>query len=199
VLNEQNEQQQASDRTLLSRFRRGDHDAATELFLKYAERLRNLARCKASSKIQREVDAEDMIQSVFRTFFRRAADGQYDIPEGEELWRLLLVIGLNKIRSLATFYHADKRNIDKTLKGDGASAAIDAQAESDPTALAILKLTIDELLCQMPADFRTIIDMRIAGYGISEIASSTGRAKRSVERILQEFRMKLDGLINGDS
>ena len=186
----------ASDRTSFAG--RGDGDAATELYLRYADRLKMLARAKASSQLQREVDAEDMIQSVFRTFFRRAADGQYDIPEGDELWRLLLVIGLNKIRSLATYHRAEKRDIQKTVIGEGAEAALHDHSDSDESALSVLKLTIDEMLSLMPAEYREIVDFRIAGYGVAEIAQRSGRAKRSVERILQEFRQKLDALIHGD-
>lgn len=189
---------QPSDRTLLGRYRRGDGDAATELYLRYAERLKALAHAKASSQLQREVDAEDMIQSVFRTFFRRAADGQYDIPEGDELWRLLLVIGLNKIRSLATFHRAEKRDYQKTIVGEGAESALNEHSDSDHTALSVLKLTIDEMLALMPGEYREIVDLRIAGYGVTEIAERTGRAKRSIERILQEFRKRLDELIHGD-
>ncbi len=187
-----------SDHTLLSRYRRGDGDAATELYLRYAERLKMLARSKASSQLQREVDAEDMIQSVFRTFFRRAADGQYDIPEGDELWRLLLVIGLNKIRSLATYHRAEKRDFQKTVVGEGADAAIQEHSSADDSALSVLKLTIDEMLTLMPVEYREIVDLRIAGFGVAEIAEKSGRAKRSVERILQEFRHKLDELIHDD-
>lgn len=190
------EMTESSDRSLLSRYRRGDGDAATELYLRYAERLRRLAKSKASDQLQREVDAEDMIQSVFRTFFRRAADGQYDIPEGDELWRLLLVIGLNKIRSLAVYHRAEKRDMQKTIVGDGVHAALVERDDADNAALSILKMTIDELLTMMPAEYRDIVDLRIAGYGVSEIAERSGRAKRSVERILQEFRLKLDGLIH---
>lgn len=185
-----------SDRTLLNRYRRGEADAATELYFRYAERLRKLARAKASTELQREIDAEDMIQSVFRTFFRRAADGQYDLPEGDELWRLLLVIGLNKIRSLAIYHHAEKRNLDKKIVGESAEIAFLEQGDSDHVALSILKMTIDEMLVLMPPDYREIVDLRIAGYGVAEIAEKSGRAKRSVERILKEFRQKLDRLIH---
>src|SRR5262245_55855145 len=87
----------SSDRSLLKRFRAGDADAATQLYLRYAERLRTLARTRVGRDLAPRIDAEDIVQSVFRTFFRRAALGQYHVPDGEELWKLFLVIGLNKI------------------------------------------------------------------------------------------------------
>jgi hypothetical protein len=34
------------------------------------------------------VDAVDLVQSIFRTFFRRVRRGCYDVPDGEELWKL---------------------------------------------------------------------------------------------------------------
>src|SRR5687768_11333472 len=70
----------ASDASLLRRYRRGEEDAATELYLRYAGRLRVLADTRASPELKQRVDPEDIVQSVFRTFFRRAAVGQYDAP-----------------------------------------------------------------------------------------------------------------------
>src|SRR5438093_1250171 len=87
-----------SDQTLLMRFRRGDADAATALYLRYAKRLRALAQKQTAGTLSVRMDPDDVVQTVFRTFFRRAATGHYQIPDGEELWKLFLVIALNKIR-----------------------------------------------------------------------------------------------------
>src|SRR4051794_30331946 len=83
-----------SDQSLLQRFRRGQDDAPTLLYLRYAERLRALAAKQSSPSLAARVDPEDIVQSVFRTFFRRAALGHYNVPDGEEIWKLLLVIAL---------------------------------------------------------------------------------------------------------
>src|SRR3954454_15874075 len=95
----------ASDGSLLERFRRGSQDAATQLYLRYAERLRGLARAQISPLLARRIALDDVVQSVFGSFFRRAAEGFYDVPAGEELWRLFLVLALNKIRGLASYHH----------------------------------------------------------------------------------------------
>ena len=61
---------QPSDRTLLNRYRRGDGDAATELYLRYAERLKALAHAKASNQLQREVDyirAQRILDSMLQS------------------------------------------------------------------------------------------------------------------------------------
>ena len=83
------------DQSLLQRYRRGDDDAATELYMRYAHRLQALAQAQTSTDLKQRVDNDDLVQSIFRTFFRRVASGQYDVPNSEEPWKLLLVIGLS--------------------------------------------------------------------------------------------------------
>ena len=184
------------DKSLLQRYRRGDDDAATELYLRYAHRLRALASAQTSADLQQRVDSEDLVQSIFRTFFRRVARGQYDVPNGDELWKLLLVIGLNKIRSTAIHHRAAKRDVKKTSSGDTIDVVPTDVEQSDGEGLKILEMTIDDLLTQLPEQYREIVQLRIAGYELSEIAEKTKRSKRTVERILQAFRQKLGELIH---
>ena len=76
-----------------------------------------LAAAQASPDLKQRVDPDDIVQSVFRTFFRRAAAGQYDVPAGDELWKLFLVIGLNKVRAVAAYHKAAKRDVRQTAAG----------------------------------------------------------------------------------
>src|SRR5215210_3462777 len=139
----------ASDASLLRRLRDGENDAATELFLRYAGRVRALAAAQTSPDVRRRVDPDDIVQSVFRTFFRRAAAGQYDIPAGDELWKLFLVIGLNKIRAVAAYHKAAKRDVRQTSAGGDYEKVLDATPGSDDEALAALRMTVDELLAPL--------------------------------------------------
>src|SRR5690348_7777482 len=54
-----------TDRSLLLRLRRGEDDAATALYVRYARRLLALTRSKTSSDLDKQVEAEDIVQSVF--------------------------------------------------------------------------------------------------------------------------------------
>jgi hypothetical protein len=51
----------------------GDSAAVEQLFERYAQRLARLADRNLSRKIAGRLDGEDVVQSVFRTFFRRSA------------------------------------------------------------------------------------------------------------------------------
>ena len=187
-----------SDRSLLRRVRSGQPDAATELYLRYAERLSALAAGQCGPDLAARVDPEDIVQSVFRTFFRRVARGQYDVPEGEELWKLFLVIALHKIRSTASFHRAAKRDVRVTTTGLTEALAGGQLAAPDESARATLGLVIDELLAGLPQSMRAIVELRIEGHEVEEIARRTQRSRRSVERALQEFRTRLSALIRED-
>ena len=100
-----------SDRSLLQRLRRGEESAATALYLRYARRLLALAQARTSSDLAAKEEADDIVQSVFKSFFRKASAGLYDVPAGEELWNLLLVITINKIRAKGNYHRAAKRDM----------------------------------------------------------------------------------------
>jgi RNA polymerase sigma factor (sigma-70 family) len=188
-----------SDRSLLRRFRAGQSDAATRLYLRYADRLRALAAVQSGSVLRARVDPEDIVQSVFRTFFRRAARGEYDVPEGEELWKLFLVIALNKIRATGAHHRAAKRDVRVTQNGAAFDKAMGTATSRDEASLLTLRLVVEEIMDKLLASQRVIIEKRIEGYQVEEIARQTGRARRSVERALQDFRKTLTRLLNEDA
>jgi RNA polymerase sigma-70 factor (ECF subfamily) len=181
---------------LLRQFHRGEEDAATVIYVRYAKRLQLLARAQIGSDLSVRIDPEDVVQSVFRTFFRRAAEGHYQIPKGEELWKLLLVIALNKIRAMGEYHRATKRDVGRTTDLANTEAFGAEGGHPDESAYRVLRTTVDELLDELSEVQRQMVVMRIAGYDVKEIADTTQRAKRTVERVLQRFRQRLSAVWN---
>lgn len=181
-----------SDKSLLRRFRTGSEDAASELYGRYAERLDFIASRGLGSDMRSVVGSEDVVQSIFRTFFRRAAAGDYEVPEGSELWNLLVTISLNKIRAIGLHYHRQKRSVSRTTHGETAAENV---AIDDDIACQVLRMVIDELIESLPESHQRIIHLHIENWGVAEIALKTQRSKRTVERVLQQFRTQLKELI----
>lgn len=188
--------EELTDRMLLHRFQAGSDEAATALYVRYVQRLEQLAHAQIDPAAVVRMDPEGIVQSVFRTFFRRVSGGQYDVGDREDLWKLLLVIALNKIRSTGAFHRAARRSIRRTepLNADRPPAS----ADSEPQAVSVLRMTIDEIVADLPAGCDEIVRLRIEGFEVGEIARKTGRAKRSVERILQDFRRRLKATLAED-
>ncbi len=112
-----------NDHFLIAQTRAGDQAAATQLYLRYAKRLTSLVERRCSVELARCAGVEDIVQSVFATFFDRVCQGFYDIPDGDTVWKLLLVMGLNSIRTHATYHFAAKRDAHRTISGPALGSA----------------------------------------------------------------------------
>jgi len=55
-------------------------------------------------------------------------------------------------------------------------------------------MVLDEQMAELPESNRTMVRMRMEGYEIGEIAEQAGRSRRTVERVLRDFRDRLAGL-----
>jgi RNA polymerase sigma-70 factor, ECF subfamily len=181
----------ATDHLLVERSRAGDQNAATQLYHRYFKRLTALVRKRCPAELARTVGVEDIVQSVFRTLFQRIGQGYYDVPDGHELWRLLLVIAMNRIHAKVTHYHAAKRDgVQADDKAKAGRRIVPQEATRDVTSDQT-EVGLKEILERLPAEHRVIASLRIEGHTVAEVARITGRSKRTIERILQETRFKL--------
>lgn len=185
-----------TDHSLLRRFQEGEQDAATALYLRYAKRLQALAKKQTAQSLSPRFDSEDVVQSVFRTFFRRASEGCYEVPVGEELWQLLLVLALNKIRTLAVYHRAQKRDASRTVGSADLGEGVAEGVTQDSLPYETMRMLVQDLIATLPAPQDRMLQLRIEGHEIAEIASLTSRSKRTVERTLQNFRQHLNKLID---
>lgn len=184
-----------SDGSLLRRFRNGNQEAAAALYNRYVERLRLLARNNLSRALARRTDPEDIVQSAFRCFFQAVSKGSYDLPSGEDLWSLLMVIALNRIRVQEGFVRAAKRDVRQTTDMGSFDPTIYLRQKKNDASRSFLRLVVQEALDRLPAHHRSVIQMRMEGYEVAEIAQLVTRSKRTVERILQETLRQLHTLL----
>ena len=180
-----------SDTSLLRRFRLGSEDAASELYRRYAPRLRRLARHQCSTSLAPRVDVDDIVQSVFCAFFQAARKGYYDVPDGEDLWKLLLVIALNKVRTKRTFHQAAKRDFRQTISIRG----LKDRRQPDDVNRQLLRIAFEDALLHLDRPERQMVALLMEGWQVAEIATKVGRSKRTVERNLQAARQELKRLL----
>lgn len=184
---------QPSDQSLLRRFRSGDQNSATQLYLRYAPRLRALVRTRSYPELNRRFDADDIVQSVFRRFFQGVNRGKYEVPDGEELWKLFLVIALNKIRAEIKDQRKDQRPT--ATSADDHLQRYLQEPKQDETAMAFLELVVQEALNRLPAPHKQMVELRIDGFDVEEIADKSARSRRTVERVIRKFRDRLQLLL----
>jgi RNA polymerase sigma-70 factor (ECF subfamily) len=179
------------DKSLLKLWRAGDEAAARQLFERYVDRLVALARTRLSHRFAGRVDPEDVVQSVFRTFFNRAKAGQFHIQDTDDLCKLLVRITIHKTLRQVAFHKAAKRNL--TLEQGQSHLSHDQLREllsPEPTpedANAFLDQLEHFLAKQRPQD-RQIIEMRMQGYTDVEIAAKLNITDRSIRRVMERIR-----------
>jgi RNA polymerase sigma-70 factor (ECF subfamily) len=185
-----------SDHSLLQRIQDGSQNAATILYGRYASRLRRLIVANCSADLTRCLEPDDILQSVFRRFFEQARKGLYDAPNDADLWKVLLVIALNRVRDLGDFYRAGKRDVRLTVSGSADDTLL-RQSVTDESATALLQLVVEESLAMLPPLSRTVCELRLAGHEVEEISERVGRSRRTVERVLQDCRRRLLATLAG--
>jgi RNA polymerase sigma-70 factor (ECF subfamily) len=103
---------------LMRRVRAGDGEAATELVRQYEREIRRAIRIKLTDpRLRRTLDSMDICQSVLGNFFVRAAAGQFDLHQPEQLLKLLLTMARNKLLDKARHQQADRRDGRRTEAG----------------------------------------------------------------------------------
>lgn len=176
---------------LIGRCRRGDQDAARELFDAYVVRLIPLAKRRISQRLASRVDAEDIVQSVFRTFFARLKDDKFEINDQDDLFRLLMRITVHKTLRQIAHHKAAKRDPGLELaQGDSAQEQLLQLLTSEPTPEATVTFLdqLEHFMAQLQTGDREILELRLQGYSTEEIAEKLGSYDRKIRRVLERIR-----------
>src|SRR5262249_53335115 len=181
---------------LVARWRKGDEAAAAELFRLYANRLIGLARSRLSGKLAQRVDPEDVVQSVYRSFFAGARDGRYDLQHGSDLWHLLVTITLNKLQHQVKRNTAEKRTVEREQNFGSEDSLLGVHPQGfarEPAPVEAVALTeeLEQIMRRLPPVYRRVFELRLQGYNLDEITADTRRSERSVYRILEEIKQQL--------
>jgi RNA polymerase sigma-70 factor (ECF subfamily) len=175
----------------LTRLRARDDRATTEVFRRYTERLVALARHQLHGRLAGKVDPEDVVQSVWGSFFARHAGGQFDLDDGDGLWSLLVVLTLRKCDRRIRYFLRKCRDARlevpaQTGDSNGQWQAVDDQPT--PAEAAMLAETVQHVMAGLKARHRPILTLTLQGYNPSEISVQTGQSERTIFRVLNGVR-----------
>lgn len=174
----------------------GNEDAARHVVDCYIDRLVALARKRLSQRLASRVDPEDVVQSVFRTFFGRAKEGKFLIADQDDLCKLLMRITVNKVLRQVEFHQAAKRDPhQETEQGNRSQERMMELLDREPSheaAVAFLD-QLEFLLKEMQPQEREILEMRMQGHSNEEIATKLGiKHDRTIRRIIERVRQRAE-------
>jgi RNA polymerase sigma-70 factor (ECF subfamily) len=148
-----------------------------------------LARARLGRSIAGKEDAEDVVQSVYRSFFRRYGEGDFHVEDWSDVWALLATIATRKCSSRRKYYQAGCRDARREMPMTSCEAA-----SSEPTAeeAAMLSETVDRLLDGLGEPERSIVLLSLQGYSAVEISPVVVRSERTVQRVRERVRSQLE-------
>src|SRR5262245_2236059 len=184
---------------LMARLRAGDEEAAAVVFNRFARQLVRLAQSQFASGLRPRADAEDIVQSVYRSFFTRQGRGQFHLFDWDSLWGLLTVITVRKCANRLKYLRRECRDLGREvpLEDAGGPEARGWQAlarEPSPPEAAILAETVEELMRGLDDRERTMLALSLQGYTVQEVSPQVGRSERTVQRLLERVHKRLSAM-----
>ncbi|MGE3805536.1 MAG: RNA polymerase sigma factor [Gemmataceae bacterium] len=181
---------------LVAQWRDGSQQAAAVLYERYAKQLVAMVRQRLSGQLARRIDPEDVIQSVYWCFFAHSRDGHFDVRRGGDLWHLLVTMALHKLNDKVKWHTSGKRAVAREQSfgsADSLAGYYDQlrTREPSPEEAASLNEELEQVMQSLPALSRRILQLRLQGYNLEEIAADNNCCQRTVIRILERIKQIL--------
>jgi RNA polymerase sigma-70 factor, ECF subfamily len=184
----------ASFDDLMVRLRAGDDDAAAEVFRRFTRRLIGLARRRLDRLIRQKVDPEDILQSVYRSFFSRHAQGDFELDSWDSLWGMLTLITVRKCDYRRKFFRAARRDVEREVVPQAPDDPALQAIARDPTPSEATRLaeTVELLMRELQDREQDMLALSLQGYDTAAISAQVGRTERTVQRVLKRVRERLE-------
>jgi RNA polymerase sigma factor (sigma-70 family) len=184
---------------LISRVRRGDEEAATQLVEELAQVIERHLRAKLrlqDARLRQAIDAADLCQSVMLNLFFRLSIGDYDLTKPEHLRNLAFGIARHKLLDSIDKFTSQKRDVKReTLQNTKLDSPEIGESGLGPLTYLANRELIQRAHQLLTTDERRIVDLRRDGLNWDRIAEQLGgtpdacrkRYSRAVDRVAAEL------------
>lgn len=184
---------QESFRDWFNQLLSGDEFVAVDFDRRYTRPLLAFARSRLGIWIRDRVDPDDVVQSVYRSFFRRHVQKEVSVANWDSLWSLLSLMTLRKCAEQARRHQAPCRDCRRDIE------LPDILPSHEPTPAEVVVLTdlVSLLLRGWKPHEQAALELHLQGHTLDEISARIGRARRTVQTILQRARKRLRRMLEG--
>jgi RNA polymerase sigma-70 factor (ECF subfamily) len=194
-----------SFRDLLRRVRDGDQEAARILAQEYEPHIRQAVHGPLNDlRLRHILDSADICQAVLANFFVRAADGQFELNQPDELLRLFVAMARNRVLDESRRQRAGRR--DHRRQASDLSAHCLAGLPGDeptPSRIVSTRELIEEVSRRLSNEERDLLQQRALGHEWTALAEQRGatavalrkKLTRALSRVVSEMGL-LDSRYN---
>ncbi len=177
----------------LRRVRAGDERAAADLVRLYEPTIRRVIRFRLTgSRLGTALDSVDVCQSVLASFFVRAASGEYDLSNPDDLVKLLVTMARNKLASQARRQQAARRDHRRNQAGALEEDRLPADQPS-PSQCVANKELLQEVQRRLTPQERQLVELRGQGLEWAEIAEQLGETPAALRKRLSRALDRVSG------
>lgn len=178
----------------IDRIKYGDPIAADRIWQHYFDRLVRSVRHRLRGQNRAVSDEEDIVLSVFDSFYAAAQQGRFpDMSDRDDLWRLLLRMAARKV--------IDKRRRDRRQRrgGDAQVRSLDDHQtiievigdEPSPEMVLMMQESVEQFLRYLGVGHLPELAVaKLEGHSNAELAERFGCSERTIERRLHLIREK---------
>ena len=176
----------------------GDSFAANQIWNRYFDRLVRTVRKRLYGQNRAISDEEDIVVSVFESFYAAAEHGRFpDLADRDDLWRLLLTMSARKIIDKRRHDRRKRRGgeiaVQSLNSGEDDSLIIDAIGSvPSPEMIIMMQESVEQLFSHLGVgNLRDLAGAKLEGHSNAVIAAKFGCSERTIERRLHLIREKM--------
>jgi DNA-directed RNA polymerase specialized sigma24 family protein len=175
----------------------GDSVAANRIWQHYFDRLVRTVRGRLAGQNRAVSDEEDIVLSVFDSFYDAAENGRFpDLSDRDDLWRLLLRMAARKVIDKRRHDLRQRRggNVRLHALGEAADDGSIVEAigdEPSPEMVLMMQESVEQFFSHLGVgQLRDLAGAKLEGYSNAELAQRFDCSERTIERRLHLIREK---------
>lgn len=178
-------------RELLDRFQSGDDSAALELYDFFNDHVMRVVRRRMSQVIRPRLDTEDLAQSVWTTLWKNRQRFR-GLQDSDAAMAFIVTIAKRKAAfAMRKHVASKKRSVRSEASGDDMIAGTPERQVASPSQTLQAKETMEKLVEGESERCRDIVNCRLSGMTLEQVAQTVGVDERTVRRILERLERKL--------
>lgn len=194
--------------SMLQRLKSGDESAASEILERYESQVRLVVRRFLPRVLRSRFDSQDIMQSVWRSFFLKlrtgqppsspdqpgGGDGGQEFQNAGQLFEFLSRMARNKVIDQYRRETSQKADVhrQRALHGDKGENLDPPSSCESPAEVAEAADELSHWRSLIPADRQELIDMKADGMSTREIGVKLGISERTVQRVLEDLRQRVE-------
>ena len=183
---------------LIKRARAGDPAATTNLIDRFEGEVRTMVRVRLPRSLRNQFDSMDFVQAVWTSVFTGQGEVTEAFTDPGQFRGFLAGVARNKVyqehrrQTRTQKYDLGREERLYHRKGDRDVARDVPAPDPSPSETAQARDFLGRLVKGRSEEEATVIDLRRQGLTFAEIARQVGRSERTVRRVIDEARERME-------